>query len=436
MIYVRTETRMTNEAATAGAGFRRFTATIGRAGYVGAVAAMAFGLGGCEVFPSGGPNARDVVNRASATAQDRYDLVAVSPEVLGAIAAAPHNIFTGTFADHAPVAAQVIGVGDVVSVTIWDMAGLFASGSSQTASTATIPAAGSAAPNPMQQTSSGATAPGVSIPQQTVDQAGNITVPYAGRIHAAGLTTSGIQDAITSALRKMTYQPQILVTVVQNQSSMVTVAGDIVHPGRLPLPLNGIRILDAIALSGGTNAPSSDMLLRLTRRGVTRTSRLDEVVRYPAENIYLVGDDLVYLDKEPQSVVVLGATNNTAASANLHVLFNKTDLNLAEALGGGGGLTDIQADPYGVFVFRYEPVAIARALGVKRAAAGTPAAFVPVVYQVDMQRPEGFLMAQSFQMEDHDVVYVANSDVVQLGKMFKLFNAIASIPKDNSVVSQ
>jgi polysaccharide export outer membrane protein len=217
---------------------------------------------------------------------------------------------------------------------------------------------------------------------------------------------------------------------------MVTVAGDIVHPGRLPLPLNGIRILDAIALSGGTNAPSSDMLLRLTRRGVTRTSRLDEVVRYPAENIYLVGDDLVYLDKEPQSVVVLGATNNTAASANLHVLFNKTDLNLAEALGGGGGLTDIQADPYGVFVFRYEPVAIARALGVKRAAAGTPAAFVPVVYQVDMQRPEGFLMAQSFQMEDHDVVYVANSDVVQLGKMFKLFNAIASIPKDNSVVSQ
>jgi polysaccharide export outer membrane protein len=41
----------------------------------------------------------------------------------------------------------------------------------------------------------------VTLPDQTVDSSGNITVPYAGTIRAAGRTPSEVQRAIIEALR-------------------------------------------------------------------------------------------------------------------------------------------------------------------------------------------------------------------------------------------
>jgi polysaccharide export outer membrane protein len=67
--------------------------------------------------------------------------------------------------------------------------------------------------------------------------------------------------------------------------------------------------------------------------------------------------------------------------------------------------------------------------------ASDPAGYVPVIYQVNLKRPEGFFMAQAFQMRDHDVVYVANADTVQLDKMFHTFAVIATIPKTGSSVA-
>jgi len=392
-----------------------------------ALTAVGLCLGGCAVYPAVGPDAMDVVRLPSR--DSAYALVPVTPAVLASLATSPHDGFTETFANHAPVQTIPIGIADTVSITIWDMGGLFAPLSAQVPmATAplngTPPTPGNALPSPSTPTPS---ATGTTLPAQVVDQRGDVSVPYAGQVHAAGLTTAQLQKRIAGALLKMTFQPQVLVTVNQNESSLVNVSGDIVHPGRLPLPLNGLRILDAIALSGGPVAPSSDMTVRLTRKGVTHATRLEEVVRFPAENIYLESDDLLYLDKAPQSVVVLGATNH-----NAQVLFGKPDLNLAEAVGNGGGLVDVEADPYGVFVFRYELPATVRAMGL---ATTGQARFVPVIYHVNMKRPEGFFMAQNFQMRDHDLVYVANSDTVQLDKMFKEFTLIATIPKSGAVVS-
>jgi len=210
----------------------------------------------------------------------------------------------------------------------------------------------------------------------------------------------------------------------------VTVAGDVARPGRVPLSLNGLRLLDAISLSGGTTYPQSDVSVRMTRGTVTTTARLDEIARTPSENIFLKANDLIVLDRAPQSVVVLGATNH-----NAQVPFGKRDFTLAEALGNGGGLTDLQADPFGVFVFRYEDKAALKALGLNAKLVPNSASPSPVVYQINLQTPEGLFMAQSFQLHDRDVVYVSNSDSVQLTKMLRLILLGASLFKSSSVVS-
>jgi polysaccharide export outer membrane protein len=172
------------------------------------------------------------------------------------------------------------------------------------------------------------------------------------------------------------------------------------------------------------------MLVRVTRKGVTRSARLIDVVRSPAENIFLQADDIIYLDREPQSVVVLGATNH-----NAQIPFGKSDFTLAEALGNGGGLTDVQADPSGIFVFRYEPAATVRALGLANPLPANSSHLIPVVYQIDAKTPLGLFMVEAFPMRDRDVVYVSNSDTVQIGKIFHFLLVGSSVFKTSSVVS-
>jgi protein involved in polysaccharide export with SLBB domain len=80
----------------------------------------------------------------------------------------------------APPREITLGIGDVVSVTIFEAAagGLF------------VPSEAGARPGNF-----------VTLPNQIVDSKGNITVPYAGAIRAAGRTPSEVQQAIIEALR-------------------------------------------------------------------------------------------------------------------------------------------------------------------------------------------------------------------------------------------
>ena len=130
-----------------------------------------------------------------------------------------------------------------------------------------------------------------------------------------------------------------------------------------------------------------------------------------------------------QGVVVLGATNK-----NTEVVFGKSRITLAEAIGNGGGLADKQADPYGVYVLRNEMTATAQRLRAEPIpdymAVGDT---VPVIYHVNMKSVDGMLLAQNFTMQDRDVVYVANSPSVQVGKLANLFNSISGIFKSNTL---
>jgi polysaccharide export outer membrane protein len=240
-----------------------------------------------------------------------------------------------------------------------------------------------------------------------------------------------VQAQIIAALRGKANETQALVQIVQTTDNAVTVTGDVNHPGRFPLMTNGTRLLDAISAAGGTTGKARDMLVELSRGGVVKNVRLADVLADPVQNIYLRSDDVVTLDQEPQTLVVLGAMHH-----NSEVPFGKSRVTLVEAIGNGGGLADEFADPYGVFVLRYEKLAVARSLTT------TPLPdylqvgdMVPVVYQINFKTADGLLLAQSFVMRDRDLVYVADTPTVQLGKLARMFDIITSIFKSGSIHS-
>ncbi len=67
---------------------------------------------------------------------------------------------------------------------------------------------------------------------------------------------------------------------------------------------------------------------------------------------------MLTLVRRPQTFSVFGATGKNAA-----ITFTSDRLSLSEAMAKAGGLLDERADPRAVFLFRYEPVDVVRALG-------------------------------------------------------------------------
>ena len=106
--------------------------------------------------------------------------------------------------------AYTVGRGDVLEVTVWEAppALLF---STQT-------------PDP-RATSNAIRA--AAFPEQMVTSAGTITVPFVGALRVEGQTLQQVEAAIAERLRGKANQPQVIVRLVRNASSMVTVVGEV-----------------------------------------------------------------------------------------------------------------------------------------------------------------------------------------------------------------
>ena len=89
----------------------------------------------------------------------------------------------------------------------------------------------------------------VTIPNQAVDIHGNISVPYAGSIRARGRTQVEVQDAIVAALKNRAIEPQVIVSMVEQKTSMISVLGE-GRSARIPATASPERVLDVISRAG------------------------------------------------------------------------------------------------------------------------------------------------------------------------------------------
>jgi polysaccharide export outer membrane protein len=180
----------------------------------------------------------------------------------------------------------------------------------------------------------------------------------------------------------------------------------------MPLTARGERLLDALATSGGVRQPVNKMTLQLTRGSTVQSLPLQTIIQDPKQNILLQPGDVITALYQPLSFTVLGATGK-----NEEINFETQGISLAQALARSGGLNDARADARGVFIFRFED---AQALDRTISAAITPEGKVPVIYQVDLRDPGSFFVAQSFPVQNGDVLYVSNAPAAELQKFMNI----------------
>ena len=249
---------------------------------------------------------------------------------------------------------------------------------------------------------------GATIPDQQVASDGTISVPYAGQVPAAGQTPAEVQQTIEALLASKALEPQALVIVKKTAANAVTVAGEIVGGTRVELSPGGDRLLQVIAAAGGAQAPVHETFVRLSRNGVTATIPLETLVADPAEDIYARPGDILTLVRAPQTFSVFGA-----AGRNASISFDAATITLGQALAKSQGLNDDLANPRGVFLFRYEPNPIVRALDQPLATHAEDGAS-PVAYRFDLADAKSYFLADQFPIRDKDVIFVADAGAAQV----------------------
>ena len=144
----------------------------------------------------------------------------------------------------------LIGPGDIIEVSVWEAPPAMLFGS-----VVLDPRAGPT------------TTRVVTFPEQMVTPDGTITMPFGGRVPVKGRTTQEIEADIVKRLTGKANQPQVLVRVIKNNTSNVTVVGEVSNSTLMPLTPKGERLLDALAAGGGVKQPINPWLFN--SRGTT-----------------------------------------------------------------------------------------------------------------------------------------------------------------------
>jgi polysaccharide biosynthesis/export protein len=359
-------------------------------------------LQGCasiaEWMPSSGPSAAVIKEDALKPNSDIH-VIQIDSVVLHQLQEArKHSSFSSRFKDKSG-ASYLVGAGDVLAINLWEAppATLFSSG--------TQIAMGGNATTQM-----------ISFPEQMVSAKGDIEIPFAGRIHVAGLSPTQIQTAIEKRLAGKAHDPQVLVRVANNATSTVTIVGDVGRSLRMPLTAKGERLLDALAAAGGVRQSVEKETIQLARSGHVLSMPLERVIREPSQNVRLMPGDVVTVLNQPLKLTVLGATTQ-----NKELEFESQGISLAQTLARVGGVQDMRADAGGVFVFRFESPQnlglLAKNLPL------TAEGKLPVVFELNLHQPASMLLAQNFMMQDRDVVYVSNAPGAEVQKFLNLLTS-------------
>ena len=341
----------------------------------------------------------------------QYSLVKLTSNVIDVLDRAAPRL-SSEFADRRPPKALVLGVGDGVHVSIFEAGsgGLF------------IPAQASVRPGNF-----------IDLPIQHIDNNGNITVPYAPPIRAAGRTPQDVQQSIVAALKNRAIDPQAVVSLAEQRTSLVSVLGDVKQAGRFPANAAGEHVLDAIARAQGPESQGFDEWVVLERAGRRASVPFGALVYEPSNNIWVQPNDTIYLYREPQTFVVFGASGRQATSGNgipppSQIAFDAWRISLAEAVAKAGGLSDDRADPAAVFLYRGETRRVAELMGVDVSKFNGP--LIPVIYLIDFRDPAGYFMATKFAMRNKDVIYVSNAFAVESTKAMTYFRTIVGTVND------
>lgn len=170
---------------------------------------------------------------------------------------------------------------------------------------------------------------------------GTVSLPYLGRVRAAGLTEDGLARALANALKGkgVVNDPQVVVSTL-TFGSEVSVSGAVKTPGVQVLD-RPTTLAEAIARSGGANLPAGTIIVRRATKHGTVVLRYDQETalrgRGPDVNPYVQSGDQIYVEEAPV-FFLYGYVNRPGAYPLTRTL------TVQQALATGGGIAELGSE--------------------------------------------------------------------------------------------
>lgn len=331
------------------------------------ILAATVGLQGCMFSPGQHLDTSDLPHKGPPDSP-RFELVPITPRLVATQKAARIvETLPAELTSYAP-GPYVIGVGDVLSITVWEHPEL------------TTPAGAQQAPD---------------ANGRPVRPDGRLFYPYIGEIEAAGLTIEELRNSIAERLARYIESPQVDVAVIRFGGRRVILTGAFGNTGPFPLTTVPMTLPAAVGQAGvGGGADIARLIFK--RDGQEYRLDLDALNRGGAEldRIYLKDGDQLHLpSSDSRRVFVLGEVNSPGPLS-----FRSRNMNLTEVIGLVRGLRQETSDPQAVYVIR----------GVQ-----DPERDTAQIFQLDADSPVSMVLAAHFQIEPQDVVYVGAAGITR-----------------------
>jgi polysaccharide export outer membrane protein len=301
----------------------------------------------------------------------------------------PQQDISGLIGTPAP---YVIGQGDVLSILVWDHPEL---------SVASVPVQSLAANGTnFVQTPAGF----------VVDHNGMVQFPFVGPIKLAGLTELDARNLLADKLVRVIKKPDITLRVQSFRSKRIYVDGEVKTPGNQVIDDVPMSLLEGLTRAGGFMPTADQSEIVVNRAGVGYRINLPSLVKKGMDpsRIILANGDVVHVRaRDENKIFVLGEVTTPKA---LPMVNGRMTLN--QALGEVGGLNPLSSEARQVYVIRNAD------------------AKSPLVYNLDARSPVALALAENFELNPKDVVYV---DASGLAKFSRIVNLI--IPSSSAVTT-
>ncbi len=352
-----------------------------------AVSTLALWLGGCALAPGGhipddssgglfSDDSRSAYEQEFSEAElmKLVDVYQISPMLISEMQTpATKPEFNSALEQARNNYDYTVGRGDILNITVWNHPEL------------TIPAGS----------------------MRSAEEAGNwvhsdgtIFYPYIGKVQVAGKRVTEIREDITKRLAKYIESPQVDVTVAAFRSQRVYVTGAVNQPGTVPVTNVPMTLIEAVNAAGGMNEAANWNQVTLTRGNTARSFNLREL--YQAgntdQNILLQPNDVVHVARnDDNKVFVLGEVRKPQS-----YMMGQSGTTLAEALADAGGMFEATANASGIFVIRQ---------------AEADSGKIAQVYQLNAENAIALVMAEQFELQQRDIVYVTAAPVARWNRV-------------------
>lgn len=336
---------------------------------------------GGETGSTGHADATSVAADGSANDAPVGALQSITPELIRAQRAArPTDIDADVKRLFGAPKPYLIGPGDILNIVVWDHPDLILA----PAGAVTTDVTGSTVSN-----------------GYNVSPKGMIQFPYIGNLEVSGLTEFELREKLSARLAKYFTEPKLTVRIQAYRSGRVYIDGAVRAPGLQLINDIPMTLPEAINRAGGLAQDADRSTITVSRDGRPVTVNLQQMTALginPSRILLSNGDLVRVASRDDAKVYVMGEVMRPTAQP-----LRNGHLSLNEALGEAGGVSTIAGDPRQIYV-------------VRAMADGS----APQIYHLDAHSAAAYSLAEGFELEARDVVYVDPAPLVRWNRVISL----------------